>query len=77
MLVDHAFEWLACEVVSEVASEALDDAIAAYEPIPVGVALTIMEVSKATARDEMEETNRTRGVAEPRYWGMPDALWER
>lgn len=25
----------------------------------------------------MEETNRTRGVAEPRYWGMPDALWER
>ena len=25
----------------------------------------------------MDATNRTSGVAEPRYWGMPDALWER
>lgn len=25
----------------------------------------------------MDATNRTSGVQEPRYWGMPDALWER
>jgi transposase len=25
----------------------------------------------------MDSTNRTSGVAEVRYWGMPDALWER
>ena len=25
----------------------------------------------------MDATNRTSGVAELRYWGMPDALWER
>jgi transposase len=25
----------------------------------------------------MDATNRTSGVKEPRYWGMPDALWER
>jgi transposase len=25
----------------------------------------------------MDATNRTSGVEEPRYWGMPDALWER
>lgn len=25
----------------------------------------------------MDETTRTSGVQEPRYWGMPDALWER
>ncbi len=25
----------------------------------------------------MDATNRTSGVAEPRYWGLPDALWER
>jgi transposase len=25
----------------------------------------------------MDATNRTSGVKEPRYWGMPDALWAR
>src|SRR5450432_691850 len=25
----------------------------------------------------MDATNRTSGVQEPRYWGMPDALWDR
>src|SRR5579862_450498 len=25
----------------------------------------------------MDATNRTSGVAEPRYWGMPDELWAR
>src|SRR5579859_3381618 len=25
----------------------------------------------------MDSTNRSSGVQEPRYWGMPDALWER
>ena len=25
----------------------------------------------------MDASNRTSGVQDPRYWGMPDALWER
>jgi putative transposase len=25
----------------------------------------------------MDATKRSSGVKEPRYWGMPDALWER